>query len=408
MTDTDPRAHDVASAVADALTTIDRTLERFGDDQFPCDCTVDDRYPKRKGDWPTDDTVLGSNVGWTSSFWTGQLWLALELTGAERYAVAAGAQVATFTDRLARDIELNHHDLGFLYTLGCVAGWHSHPDAAVASEAEETALAAADLLMHRRYLESAGVIQAWGSMSDPTQAGRVIIDSLLNLPLLFWASGAPGRAHYAERAHRHALALRDTIIRDDDSTFHTYYFDTTTGEPLRGMTAQGASDSSTWARGQAWGIYGFALAHAFTGDETLLDASERCARYFLAHLPADKVAFWDLDFTDGSSEERDSSAAAIAVCGLLQLAGALGQRGDAYRDAASEILGSLIAHYATGGADDTDALLRHAVYAKPQGIGIDAGCIWGDYYYLEALMRVTRPDWVPYWTLRYTDERRFV
>jgi unsaturated chondroitin disaccharide hydrolase len=160
-----------------------------------------------------------------------------------------------------------------------------------------------------------------------------------------------------------------------------------TGQPLRGETEQGSADDSCWARGQAWGIYGFALNHRYTGDPTLLDAARRCADRFLSHLPADGVAYWDLEFGDGSGEERDSSAAAIAVCGLFELGG------ERYRSAALRILGSLIDGYAA----TESALLRHGVYDKPKGIGVDEGTLWGDYFYLEALTRVTRPDWKDHW-----------
>jgi unsaturated chondroitin disaccharide hydrolase len=212
----------------------------------------------------------------------------------------------------------------------------------------------------------------------------------MNTPLLFWAGSVTGSPHYAEAARRHSEQLRDHILRPDGTTYHTYYWDPETGEPLRGETEQGSADESCWARGQAWGIYGFALNHRYTGDESFRVAARRCADYFLDHLPADRVAYWDLVFTDGSGEHRDSSAAAIAVCGLLELGG------DRYRAAAGRILGSLIERYA-GRRPDSDALLLHGVYDKPKGIGVDEGNLWGDYFYLEALTRVTRPGWTNHW-----------
>ncbi len=193
--------------------------------------------------------------------------------------------------------------------------------------------------------------------------------------------------------------MRDNILRSDDTTFHTFYWDPDTGLPQRGETEQGSSDDSCWARGQAWGIYGFALNHRYTGDDSLLAAAQRCADYFLAHLPSDHVAYWDLEFGDGSGEERDSSAAAIAACGLIELADQLrtGARADGYRAAAHRILDALIDGYSTASHPDSNALILHGVYDKPKGVGVDEGTLWGDYFYLEALTRITRPDWTSPW-----------
>ena len=159
-----------------------------------------------------------------------------------------------FVRRVRDEVELDTHDLGFLYTLSCVAAWRLLGD----EDARAAALLAADHLM-RRFLEPAGIIQAWGDLSDPAQRGRTIIDSLMNMPLLTWAAEQTGDARYSDAVRRHTAQLREHIIRDDDSTFHTFYWDAETGEPLRGATEQGAYDDSCWSRGQAWGIYGFAL-----------------------------------------------------------------------------------------------------------------------------------------------------
>ncbi|MEV6304449.1 glycoside hydrolase family 88 protein [Actinoplanes sp. NPDC051861] len=376
MTVTDTEV--LGGAAAAALRTIDANLAAFGD-HYPDDTTVHGRYRPREG----------GNVGWTTSFWPGMLWLAHDLTGSDVYRRAAEAHVASFADRVRNRVDLDTHDLGFLYTLSCVVPWQRSGLA----EAREAALAAADHLLSR-VLEPAGIIQAWGALSDPRQRGRTIIDSLMNTPLLFWASRTSGDPRYADTARRHTAQLRDHILRPDGTTFHTFYWDPSTGEPLRGETEQGSADDSCWARGQAWGIYGFALNHRWTGDESLLTAARRCAAYFLDRLPSDRVPYWDLEFGDGSGEERDSSAAAIAVCGLLELAS---QSGDpAYRTAAGSILASLIAGYAA----ESGSLLRHGVYDKPKGVGVDEGNLWGDYFYLEALTRVAVPSWTAPWFSR--------
>jgi len=394
MTSTSPasgtKAPQVDDAIADALSTIRRNIAKFGP-AYPDDTTVDDRYEPR----PAEGGIpLGGNRGWTTSFRTGMLWLAWELTGAEDYREAALVDVADFERRVRAEEDLDTHDLGFLYTLSTVASWRLGADEA----ARDASLLAADHLM-RRFLEPAGIIQAWGDLSDPAQRGRTIIDSLMNMPLLTWAGEQTGEPRFDDAVRRHTAQLREHILREDDSTFHTFYWDAETGEALRGGTEQGAADESCWARGQAWGIYGFAMNYAVTGDERLLEASRRCAEYFLRHLPADDVPFWDLVYTDGSDAPRDSSAAAIAVCGLIELASVEvdAARAAEWTDRAHAILASLIANYTPAAAEDSDALILHSVYDLPKGNGVDEGTLWGDYFYLEALMRVANPEWKKYW-----------
>lgn len=380
----------IDAAIDAALSTVRRNIATFGG-AYPGDTTVDDRYELRAAE---GSIPRGGNRGWTTSFRTGMLWLGWELSGDEAFREAALVDVADFERRVRAEEDLDTHDLGFLYTLSTVAAWRLVGDA----DAREASLRAADHLM-RRFLEPAGIIQAWGDLSDPAQRGRTIIDSLMNMPLLTWAHEQTGEDRFADAVARHTAQLRDNILREDDSTFHTFYWDAATGEPLRGATEQGAFDESCWARGQAWGIYGFAMNYAVTGDERLLEASRRCTEYFLRHLPADEVPFWDLVYTDGSDAPRDSSAAAIAVCGLLELAKV---ETDAARAAewttrAHSILASLVENYTPVAPEDSDALLLHSVYDLPKDNGVDEGTLWGDYFYLEALMRVARPEWRKYW-----------
>ncbi len=174
-------------------------------------------------------------------------WLALEMTGDDAFRAAGERHVADFARRVAQGQDLQTHDLGFLYTLSCVAPWRLLGD----ETARTAALAAADHLMVR-FLEPAGILQAWGDLSDPAQRGRTIIDSLMNMPLLTWAGEQTGEARFPDAVRRHTEQLEAHILRDDDTTFHTFYWDAVTGEPLRGGTEQGAGDDSCWARGQAW------------------------------------------------------------------------------------------------------------------------------------------------------------
>jgi unsaturated chondroitin disaccharide hydrolase len=367
-------------AIARALDTVDRNLAHFGD-AFP-------RPSSTHGVYAAMD-----NTEWTNGFWTGMLWLAYELTGAVRYRDAALRHVHSFHTRQRERINVNHHDLGFLYSLSCVAGWQLTGEPLAA----EAALGAARLLL-QRYLPGAGIIQAWGELSDPAQRGRMIIDCNLNLPLLYWASDHTGDPAFRMAADRHIEAAARHIVRPDGSTFHTFFFDPASGAPLHGKTHQGHADDSCWARGQAWGISGFPLVYRHNGDARLIGLAQVLANYYLNRLPEDGICYWDLDFTSGP-EPRDSSGAAIAACGLLELAQHLPLaeplRAE-YERAAAGIVGTLAQDYADTGTTPGAGLLQHGVYHKPNGVGVDEACIWGDYFYLEALVRLTR-TWRPYW-----------
>jgi unsaturated chondroitin disaccharide hydrolase len=321
------------------------------------------------------------------------LWLAYEITGKEIYRQTAEAQLASYEKRITAGINTDTHDLGFLYTLSCVAA-HKLTGNVLA---KQTALKAADLLM-TRYFKTARIIQAWGDLNDPNQRGRMIIDCCMNLPLLYWASLITGDSKYFGAAFNHARQAATYLVRDDASTYHTYYMNVETGAPVYGKTAQGFADNSCWSRGQAWAMYGFPLSYIYTHDPELIAVNKKICNYFLNRLPDDEVCYWDLIFTKGS-EERDSSAAAIAVCGLLETAKRLPLSDPLrriYENAALKILKSLIENYTTKNHPESNGILLHAVYSKPGKWGINECCIWGDYFYFEALVRVLK-NWRLYW-----------
>lgn len=363
------------------LERIDRSLPQYID-VFPAPATTNLRYEAI----PNED--------WTASFWTGMVWLAYEATGEERYRTMAERQLPSYNKRVRERIAIDTHDLGFLYSLSAVAAYRLTGN----HEAREMALVAAELLAER-YFHEAEMIQAWGDLTDPEQRGRMIIDCLMNLPLLYWASEETGDDRYGRMARSHASQSAKYLVREDNTSYHTYYMDPKSGEPRYGNTHQGYADDSCWSRGQAWGIYGFALSYAYTKDETFVHAAKRLADYFLTRLPEDGVVYWDLIFMSGAEQERDSSAAAIAVCGLLELAKQLlpsDPDRSRYDTAAVSMLAALTMNYTTMELPKADGLLLHGVYNKPRGWGIDESTIWGDYFYLEALIRL-RMDWRPYW-----------
>ena len=271
-----------------------------------------DRFPRAYSDhgiYPATE-----NVDWTTGFWTGEVWLAYEHTGDERFREAADAQMESFLERIVNRRDVETHDLGFLYSPSCVAGYKLTKSPV----GRKAALMAADELL-TRFHEKGSFIQAWGSLTDPDNY-RLIIDSLLNLPLLYWASEETKDAKYREIAERHIHTTLANVIRPDFSTWHTFFFDRQTGKPDHGATCQGYRDGSAWARGQAWGVYGTALGYRYTGREEYLELFWGVLDYFLSHLPGDLIPYWDLEFGDGDEEQpRDSSSASIAACGMLEM-----------------------------------------------------------------------------------------
>lgn len=225
----------------------------------------------------------------------------------------------------------------------------------------------------------------------------------MNLPLLYWAGEVTGDSSYREKAEAHVHTALSVLIRPDSSAYHTYYFDPETGEPLKGVTHQGYSADSAWARGQAWGVYGIALSYRYTGNPEYVRLFEEVTGYFLDHLPHSLVPYWDFIFQDGSMEPRDSSAAAVAACGMLEMAKYLPEeKASYYTGIASRLMKALYDTCAAKSDSESDGLLLHGVYGRKTPYndcidhGIDECNLWGDYYYLEGLVRL-KYDWNPYW-----------
>ncbi|WP_347962835.1 glycoside hydrolase family 88 protein [Lactococcus formosensis] len=357
------------------IVKIERNMERFGDD-FPSACATDGKY-RIKG-----------NDDWTNGFWTGMIALAYEYTGDAKFLHRVEANMESFQKRLDDHFVLDHHDIGFLYSLSAGAAYKLTGNETY----KATLLQAADVLLHR-FQEKGNFIQAWGKYGDPKEY-RVIIDSFINLPLLFAATEYSGKTIYKEVALKHYATLLKTVFRDNASTYHTYYFDLETGQPAYGATHQGHSDTSTWARGQAWAILGIPLNESYIHSAIFPEVYPSVVEVFLNHLPKDLIPYWDFDYTDAQPSAKDSSAAAIAACGFLEVA-----QQKAYPEAEGIAKGFIyqLGELYTEAVDGNEGLLQHGVYAFAEGKGIDEPNLWGDYFYFEALMRLANDKWNRYW-----------
>lgn len=363
--------------------------------------------------------IPGDNRGWTTGFWTGELWLAYEWEQDIEKKVVLRAEgerhVLSFLRRIEELRELDHHDMGFLYSPSCVAAYKLTGSV----DARRAAILAAEQLKSR-FQPVGEFIQAWGAMGEPENY-RFIIDCLLNLPLLYWASEETGDRSYRDIAERHIHTAMANVIREDNSTWHTVFMNMKTGEFERGATCQGYMDGSAWARGQAWGIYGAAVAYKYTSEDKYIEYFRRISSYYLNHLPKDLIPYWDLSFGDGDGkpldsegfgakgyspniQPRDSSSSLIAVCGFLEMSKYLDvEESGYYTGIAKRLLRAILESCIPGAEIDCNGLVIHGTYSHKSPYntctpeGTDECVIWGDYYYMEALTRLLRPEWREYW-----------
>ena len=322
---------------------------------------------------------------WTTSFITGMGLLAFKRTQDDYFLKQVERLAPIYRLKVYEHDMDTMHDLGFLYSLYSVAlhrltGNPAHRD---------TALRAAEVLA-ARYIPSGRFIRAWGRMDSPgvrtkddgiiPTADLAIIDCMMNLPLLFWAAAETHDDKFRKIAIAHADTTLANFIRPDDSLFHSFRFDLATGQPKGGENYCGYAVPSHWARGTAWAIYGFALCFRYTRDQRYLDASLRLARKFIISLDDHGVPVWDFKLTLGEAPLRDSSAAAIAVCGFQEL-----QRNGVTDKTIVEAKQMLLARLCSADYLNTDeacaGLLRDGQVGRAQNTYTS----WGDYFLMEAL-----------------------
>jgi unsaturated chondroitin disaccharide hydrolase len=316
--------------------------------------------------------------GWTSGFYSGILWQMYARTKDKKWEQAA----RKWTAGLEKEKFNTHtHDLGFMLYCSFGNGYQLTHDPAY----KEILIQGAKSLS-TRFSAVTGCIQSWdhGRWQFP-----VIIDNMMNLEFLFWATKVTGDSSFYKIAVTHANTTLKNHFRADYSSYHVVDYDTLTGKVIERVTAQGYANESAWARGQAWGLYGYTVAYRETKDRRYLDQAVKIANFFLnnPNLPADKVPYWDFNAPNIPNEERDASAAAIAASGMLELSQYV-SNGSTYFIAAENILTSLSGpDYLASPGTNQNYILMHSVGHKPAKSEIDTPIIYADYYFVEGLLR---------------------
>lgn len=322
---------------------------------------------------------------WVTAFWPGLLWLLYEDGGDESFKRIAESCEEKMDGELFNYINL-HHDVGFMWCLTSLKNY-----ALTGSrESRKRALAAASHLASRFNIKG-NYLRAWNvnHFNEAESAGLSIIDSMMNLPLLFWSSDELGDPRFSHIAEAHADTVLKEFIREDGSVNHMVEFDPFTGSAKEVYSGQGYSKTSAWSRGASWALHGMALAYKYTGNQKYLDASRKVADFFVANLPDDHVAYWDFFAPPSQRTARDTSAAACAACGMLELSGHLPpEQSLTYRRAAIETIRSLYENYGNLNNDSEEGLLSGGTLNHPAGLGIGVSLIYGDYYFVEALWRL--------------------
>lgn len=320
---------------------------------------------------------------WTSSFFTGAALLAYEKTRDPSLIALCRQLEPSYRAKVTVHAMETMHDLGFLYSLYSVALYRLTGNAADRA----IGLKAADELA-KRFVPAGGYLRAWGRMDETATdyAGIAIIDCLMNLPLLFWAAEETGCAHYRDIAIRHADTVLANFIRPHAAVYHSFRFDLASGRPARPDNYCGYAVESDWARGSAWALYGFAVVFGYTHDRRYLDCARRVAGKFIRALDAEVVPVWDFRLPAGEPKLRDSSAAAIAASGFLELLKHLPADRD-LATAADRLLSRLTSEDYLNPDPACAGVLRLGEVGDGVGRARTAYTSWGDYFFFEALMK---------------------
>ncbi len=380
------------------LKKVERNGKRFQGKVPHCHMNEDGKYGLCEG---------GS---WTDGFYPGVLNLAYVLTGKKEFLDYSREYDKLWDLRIMNTKEINEknnylaldHDVGFIFLPSCGFFANNFQD----EKAKQICISAADTLV-KRFHEKGKFIRAfntWSWDTDPEyiqeKKGKSIIDSMMNLSLLFQVTEWTGDKKYYNVGYSHAKTTAKYFVRQDGSTYHNYNFNPETGEPVGGKTGQGYSDNSCWSRGQAWGIYGFALTYKYTKDEMFLDCSKKLAKYFMDNLSGVDMPCWDFSAKSEAFAPWDSSAAAICASGLLELSDLTeGEEKEYFRSQAERLLEALDKWCSTEEYPKMEPILLHGCIGsayrehKEKEIvvkEIQQALTYGDYFYLESILKMTK------------------
>jgi rhamnogalacturonyl hydrolase YesR len=329
--------------------------------------------------------VTCTSQWWTSGFFPGTLWYLYEYSGNDSVKYYADE----FTRRVAdQQFTTDNHDVGFMINCSFGNAYRITGDTAYRS-----ALLNASRSLLTRFNPTVAAIRSWNTDKRNRQwQYAVIIDNMMNLELLLKSAEEFNQPRFAAVARTHANTTLKNHFRPDNSSYHVVSYDTLTGHPHAKQTAQGFSDGSAWARGQAWGLYGFTMMYRFTKEPKYLSQAQKIADFILHHprLPDDKIPYWDFDAPDIPDTYRDASAGAIICSALIELSryGTPELRKE-YLAVAERQLRSLSSpQYRSAPGSYANFLLRHSVGSIPHGTEIDVPVAYADYYYVEALIRM--------------------
>lgn len=368
-----------------ATTTLQRVADKMkwaavkNADKIPYTTTEDGNYDDHSGTGADDWSGIN---WWTNGFWGGLMWLMYEHTGNETYADIARTVEHKLEGCFTQFTGL-HHDVGFMMLTTAVMDYRLTGN----KESKDLALHGATILAGR-FNNNGQFIRAWNDTNFGNPAGIAIIDCMMNISLLFWASKEAGDPRFAQIATAHANTARKYFIRPDGSACHIVEFDPITGKFLRSIGGQGYGEGSSWSRGQAWALYGFTNAYVNSDDIRFLETAQRVADYVLDNLPQNEPAIIPCDFRQPKEPAiEDSCAACILASGLIKLSGLVaGADCKRYEAAAAKIL-KTITDTRSNFNQDCDAIVQNCTAAYHDKVH-HITMVYADFYYTEALMRM--------------------
>jgi unsaturated chondroitin disaccharide hydrolase len=317
---------------------------------------------------------------WTSGFFPGMLWYLYELTKDSKWLAEAKIYTANVENQ---KFTTTTHDLGFIMYCSFGNGYRLTGDTSYRSVIIQSAQT-----LSKRFSPVTGVIRSWDHHADQWKF-PVIIDNMMNLELLFEATKLTGDSTFYKIAVSHANTTLKNHFREDYSSYHVVDYDPATGAVKAKATAQGYADASSWARGQAWALYGYTMCFRETKNKAYLAQADSIAGYLFEHaanLPSDKIPYWDFNDLKIPKSPRDASAAAIMASGLFELC-QYSADGKKYKKTADRLLSTLSRKYTSKPGTNYGFILEHSTGNKPSNTEIDVPIIYADYYYLEALLR---------------------